>query len=249
MLHIAGIKNKASDALSCHPCDDPSNDEPDQADIVASVAVSTHTSNHHFLAGICSIEAVDALSSYKAVTWDMVRDATCNDQNMRNLVALWSTFRTDSLTPPKTFPQQSAHFISTVMNCLLLMASLSMVIESSSHPPSRGRYWTPFTQHTKESPQCSPVQSPQSSGQESPQQLSNAGNVAATATEWHPPILVPLQRHPHSQPTHSRLCAVTTSNTAGNITLLLSTVTPTGPLWSDLRKVQLDSWMSSNVHS
>ena len=84
MLHIPGMKNKAADALSRHPSSQPDNDV--NTDNIASITDLTSTGNHHFISGIFSVEAVNTLASFQAVTWDMVKKATNSDQHMCDLL-------------------------------------------------------------------------------------------------------------------------------------------------------------------
>ena len=84
MIHIAGLKNKTADALSRHPTSTPpTNNDPDE---LAALECPNHW--RHFLAGICSVEAVDSLKTLHAVTWNEVKQATTSDPDMRTLVEL-----------------------------------------------------------------------------------------------------------------------------------------------------------------
>ena len=86
MLHIAGMKNKAADALSRHPCGKAEDVKSPPTEELSSLINTTTTGNHHFISGILSIEAVNTLTSFHAVTWDMVREATSSDQQMCDLL-------------------------------------------------------------------------------------------------------------------------------------------------------------------
>ena len=86
VIHVPGLKNKAADALSRHPTE--STDQQTSADVVACIqeCPSPVTSWRYFFSGICSVEAVDSLRSFQAVTWDSVREATNSDPSMCQLL-------------------------------------------------------------------------------------------------------------------------------------------------------------------
>ena len=118
MLHIAGMKNKAADALSRHPSDDGTV----IADNVSSVADSaTGTGNHHFISGICSVEAVDTLTSFHAVT-SFVRRTTlrslCLLQMSLNLLALRSPSIASGHARSRWKPSSTSQHLKTALTCV-----------------------------------------------------------------------------------------------------------------------------------
>ena len=100
IVHIAGIRNKAADAVSRHPGSSPRTEKLNLPDDNALIAVHTPLTIHHdILAAIRSPyeetpayttpqTKLAALDSLRAVTWDRVREATSSDPQMHTLIEL-----------------------------------------------------------------------------------------------------------------------------------------------------------------
>ena len=98
MVHISGIHNKAADAISRHPSGDTNPEILCLPDDIAHTQNATAV-QRMFLAGIRTQEAADrdnstteistySLESLHSVTWDRVREATANDEDMHLLLSL-----------------------------------------------------------------------------------------------------------------------------------------------------------------
>ena len=102
MVHVPGVRHRATDCLSRHPTGEPVKFElsDDIASIYSSLDSITHSSS--LMSGLrtfstnplledtmdISIIACLDMLNIQSVTWDRVRTATCSDDNMRNLVDL-----------------------------------------------------------------------------------------------------------------------------------------------------------------
>ena len=89
MIHLPGVRNKAADAISRHPSEAPG-EQIHLPDDVATVHSSTTTfpSDHTSATADEGLQfaAVSSLSTFKAVTWDAVLQATNSDPTMLSLL-------------------------------------------------------------------------------------------------------------------------------------------------------------------
>lgn len=90
MSYVPGAKNKAADTLSRYPSVSTNPEEPLSNNELASLheSTATHSQWQYLLSGICSVEAVDTLTTMQAVTWNVVKLATNSDKHMRELLDL-----------------------------------------------------------------------------------------------------------------------------------------------------------------
>ena len=89
MIHLPGVRNKAADAISRHPSKAPG-EQIHLPDDVATIHSPTTTfpSNHTSATADEGLQlaAVSSLSTFKAVTWDAVQQATNSDPTMLSLL-------------------------------------------------------------------------------------------------------------------------------------------------------------------
>ena len=89
MIHLPGVRNKASDAISRHPSKAPE-EQIYLSDDVATIHSSTKIfpSDHTFATADerLQLAAVFSLSTFKVVTWDVVEQATNSDPTMLSLL-------------------------------------------------------------------------------------------------------------------------------------------------------------------
>ena len=103
MIHIPGVKNRASDTVSRHPT---GNQHPPKMHLTDDISTASNTSQshpgsvpHNLITGIAQDEseaaddvtyatALSSLNSLQCVTWDRVRTATTSDANMAQLVEI-----------------------------------------------------------------------------------------------------------------------------------------------------------------
>ena len=102
MVHVPGVRHRATDCLSRHPTGEPVKFElsDDIASIYSSLDSITHSSSlmsglrtfstNPLLEDTMDVSIIASLDmlNIQSVTWDRVRTATCSDDNMRNLVDL-----------------------------------------------------------------------------------------------------------------------------------------------------------------
>ena len=96
IVHVPGMRNKAADAVSRHPCGDKNPEKLDLPDDNAFVVEHTPPSIHHdILTGIRTMvrdsktttaqTRLAALDSLRVITWDRVREATASDSALQSL--------------------------------------------------------------------------------------------------------------------------------------------------------------------
>ena len=108
MIHVPGVKHKASDAVSRYPSGPNQPDKLELPDDVSAIAEdpsypSLRDSRRSFMAGIRVMEdssncddidtiikcyAISTLNSIRAVTWDRVKLETASDTNMNQLLSI-----------------------------------------------------------------------------------------------------------------------------------------------------------------
>ncbi len=98
MRHIPGLKNQVADALSRHP----SNSRTFET---ASLAETVSSPWRYFFSGLCSVEAINSLKTFEAVSWKLVKETTNSDPTMRELLDLIEEgFPDSSILPPSLRP-------------------------------------------------------------------------------------------------------------------------------------------------